>query len=160
MTSYTAQFKANQAKAAPAKPASRVKRAVVNNIEDVTPKPTLSESIHDDIKGLFAKYKVTVPSTTRFIISIVAVACVGLGIGYIGSVIVETLVISALMLTNSLFIGMAMYILGVLATMYASFKLGGFVGNYILSGDIDRSYQKYSNLAVGFFSFGNREVTS
>lgn len=155
--SYTAQQKAyvDSYKAAP-----KLKPTVV--IEDVAPiaKPTMAQSINDDIKRLFAKYKVVVPSTTRVLISMVAAFCVGMGIGYIGSIIVETLVISALMLTNSLFIGVIVYILGVMATMYVAYKTGGVVGNYIMSGSIDRSYQKCSTAVRSFFSFGNREVTS
>lgn len=152
MTSYTAQHKSS------AKPASRLKRTVV--IEDVTPKPTMSESIQDDIKALFAKYKVAVPSTTRFIVSAVATFAICFGIGYVGAVLVETLVVASLMLTSSLFLGVALYILGVFATIYASLRVGSFVNNFIMSGDIDRSYQKYSNVVRGFFSFGNKEVTS
>ena len=148
--SYTAQHKA----------ASKLKPTIV--VEDVTPvvKPTLSESIHDDVRQMYAKYKVAVPSTTRFVVSCVATLAISFGFGYIGSVIVETLVIASLMLTSSLFLGVAMYIMGVIATLYASFKVAGFVNNYIMSGDIDRSYQKYSNKVVGFFSFGNKEVTA
>ena len=51
--SYTAQHKA----------ASKLKPTIVI-VEDVTPKPTMAESIHADVKDLFAKYKVAVPSTT------------------------------------------------------------------------------------------------
>lgn len=152
MVTYTAQHKA-ATKPAPQK----LKRTVVN---DVTPKLTLSESIHDDVKGLFEKYKIAVPSTTRLIISLIACTCVGMGIGFIGSILVETLVVSAMMFTGSLFLGVALYFIGVLATLYAAWKAGGIVGNFIMSGDIDRSYQKYSTAVRSFFSFGNREVTS
>ena len=126
----------------------------------MTPKPTLSESIHDDIKGLFAKYKVVVPSTTRFIVSLVAMFAIGFGIGYIGSILVETLVIASMMFTGSLFIGVAMYVLGVMATLYTSFRFGGYVNEFIMSGSIDRCYQKCSTSVLGFFSFGNKEVVS
>lgn len=153
--SYTAQHKA------------ALKPTIV--VEDVTPivKPTLSESIHDDVRQMYAKYKVAVPSTTRFVVSCVATLAISFGIGYIGSVIVETLVIASLMLTGSLFLGVAMYVLGVIASLYASFVVAGFVNNFIMSGDIDRSYQKYSDLVLnkcssvrGFFAFKNKEVTA
>lgn len=159
-SSYTAQFKAANKPVAKPAPKAKLKATVVNNIEDVTPKPTLSESIHDDIKGLFEKYKVVVPSTTRVILSFVACAFIGMGIGYIGSIIVETLTIAALLTTNSLFIAVAIYVLGVVAVLYSGYTLGTVVGNYIMSGDVDRSYQKYSNAVRSFFSFGNREVTA
>ena len=146
-SSYTAQHKA------------ALKPTIV---EDVTPivKPTLSESIHDDVRQLYAKYKVAVPSTTRYIVSCVASLAIGFGIGYIGSIIVETLVIASLMLTGSLFIGVAVYVFGVIAAVYASFIVNNYVYKFIMSGDIDRSYQKYSNKVVEFFSFGNKEVMS
>lgn len=154
MATYTAQHKAS------IKPAAKLKRTVI--VEDVTPKPapTLSESIHDDVKNLYAKYKVEVPSTTRFIVSCVAMVTIGFGIGYVGAILVETLVIASLMLTGSLFIGMAMYVLGVLATLYTSWKVGNFVNSFIMSGDIDRCYVKYSDKVLNFFSFNNKEVTS
>ena len=148
--SYTAQHKA------------ALKPTIV--IEDVvfthTVKPTLSESIHEDVKALYAKYKVAVPSTTRFIVGCVATFAIGFGIGYIGSIIVETLVVASMMLTGSLFIGVAMYIIGVIATIYVSLIAGNHVSKFILSGDIDRCYIKYSDKVVNFFSFGNKEVTS
>lgn len=153
-TSYTAQHKAAQAK-----PAAKLKPTIV--IEDVTPKPAPTEkSIHDDVEHLFAKYGVSVPSSTRVFTSYVASFCVGLGIGYIGSIILETLVIAAMMLTGSTFFAMAMYIVGFLAMLYASYKTGGWVGEFILSGNIDRCYQKCSNTVRGFFAFRNREVTA
>lgn len=149
--SYTAQHKA------------ALKPTIV---QDVVAKPTLSESIHDDVKALYAKYKVDVPSTTRYIVSCVASIAIGFGIGFIGSIIVETLLVASLMLTGSLFLGVVMYMLGVLATIYASLMVNSHVYKFIMSGDIDRSYQKYSDLVLNkcssvrsYFSF-NKEVTS
>ena len=117
-------------------------------VEDVVAKPTLSESIHADVKQLYAKYKVEVPSTTRYLVSCVAAIAIGFGIGFIGSIITETLLVASMMLTGSLFIGVAMYMLGVIATIYVSLMVNSHVYKFIMSGDIDRSYQKYSNAVV------------
>lgn len=145
--SYTERFKAAR------------KPTIVNNVEDVTPKP-LAASIQDDIKNLFTKYKVAVPSTTRMVIAFVAGICVSFGIGYVGSIIVEALVMAAVTFTASVTFGLVLYIFGLLATVYAGYITGNSVAHRIMSGDIDRSYQKCSNAVRGFFSFGNREVTS
>lgn len=147
---YTAQFKAAS------KPASKLKSTIV---EDVVAKPTAA-SIDDDIKDLFAKYEVNVPSGVRVVVSYVTAFCIGLGVGYIGGMLLEFLVVSALTFTSSVFLAMAIYVLGIVAMIYGSYKLGGWVGHYIMSGDIDRSYEKCSNVVRGFFSFGKCEVTS
>lgn len=151
-TSYVAQHKAaTQAKPAPQK----LKKTVVDPITPVT-----QSSVRDDIKHLFAKYSVTVPSGTRVIVSIIACAIIGAGIGYIGSILLEMLVMGVFAFTGSVFLTVAMYVLGVALTLYAAWKTGGYVGNAIMSGDVDRSYQKCSTVVRGWFGRGNQMVSA
>lgn len=137
MTTYTAQHKA----------ATNLRSRTKATVTDVPTKPTAS-AIHDDVKDLFSKYGVEVPSTARVVVSFIACVAIGLGVGYIGGLLLETLVISALVFTGSVFFAMTIYVLGVLVTLYAAWQLGGSAHSCIMSVDFDRSYQKCSNFVV------------
>lgn len=147
--SYVAQHKAATAKPQAAPP-QRTKKTVVDPVT-----PVSQSSVQDDIKRLFAKYSVAVPSTTRVVINFIACAVVGAGIGYIGSALIEMLVLGAFAFTGSVFLSVALYVLGVVVTLYLAYKAGGYVGDAIMSGRVDRSYQKYSNVVRGWFGRGD-----
>ena len=150
---YAEQYKAEKAKAAAPQ---RAKKTVV---EDVVVKP-VSAAMNEDIKHLFSKYKIAMPSGTRVVLAFIASFCVGGIIGYVGGSLLELAVVGAMSLTGSLFLSVAAYILGVIAILYTCYKAGGWVGGFIMSGDVDLCYQKCSNRVRGFFTFGNCEVTT
>lgn len=94
-------------------------------------------------------------STARVVISYVAVLCTGLGIGFVGGMLIEFLVLGALTLTGSLFISLVVYALGYIAMLYAAFIAGSWVGASVLNGSIDKCYQNVSSRVRGLFSFSS-----
>lgn len=144
---YAEQFAADKAAKA-SKPAPQRRKPTV--VEDVTPKPV--SSIDEDISDIFKKYKVTLPSGTRLVISFVASMCVGGLIGYIGGTLLEFLVLGAMTLSSSLFLSVALYVLGIIGILHAGYCAGSWVGGVIMNQDVDRCYKKYSSLVTGWFS--------
>lgn len=98
-------------------------------------------------------FTLPIPSTARVVISYIAAFCAGLGIGYVGGMLIEFLVLGALSLTGSLFISIVVYVLSYLAMLYAAFIVGGWIGVSVLNGSVDRCYQNVSNRVRGLFSF-------
>jgi hypothetical protein len=87
-------------------------------------------------------------------IAATAVACffVGAGIGYIAAPIVSVLTLMALSITGSAFIAICIYFLGVIATLFASYQVGGIVARSILTGNIDVVAKSAFASARGLFT--------
>lgn len=132
-------------------PRAQLKATVV---DPITTEPV--SSISEDIAQLLAKHGAPLPSGARMVASFVASFCVGAGIGYVGGMALEFLVLGALTLTGSAFLAFAVYVLGLLLLLMSAYFAGGWVGNLVLRGGVSKCYQKYSTA----FSFTNREVTA
>ena len=126
--SYVAQHKTTRAK-----PAAKLKATVIE--------PPTQSSVHVDE-----------PSWARVVVCFITQVAVGFGIGYIAAPLLEILAISTFIFTGSVALGMAMHLLSILVVAVVAWIAGDWVNTYILSGDIDRSYQKYSNVVRGWFS--------
>lgn len=92
---------------------------------------------------------VPVPSWKRVVITYVAAMCAGYGLGTL-FILVDALLLSSLMAT-SVFLYWAVWAVGLLLTLYAGFKLGNAIGNYIMSGQIDRDIAVAKNKVSGWF---------
>jgi hypothetical protein len=95
-------------------------------------------------------------------IAATAVACffVGAGIGYIAAPIISVLTLMALSITGSAFIAICIYFLGVLATLFASYQVGGIVARSILTGNVDIMAKSAFNSVRGFFAKRSDEVAT
>jgi hypothetical protein len=120
-----------------------------------------------DVDGLFKKYSIVLPSGTRMALGLVASLTLGCGIGYLGGSVLAYLVVGALVLTGSAFISLLVYALGVLMIIATCWYSSGLVSDFILSGDIDRCYQKYSDKVgnavgqvLGYFDFSSKVAAS
>lgn len=101
---------------------------------------------------------IVVPTGTRVIISLVAGLFVGGASIYMGAQVAAYLTLGAMLLTGSAFISFVMYFIAMGLAIAASFVLGGKMQSFVLSGDIDRTYEKCKSRVLGFFATAKREV--
>lgn len=111
--------------------------AKTKTAQAVPTQPTIGERFSAEFDQLMSKYGAGVPSGTRIVVSLIASLCLGGAIGYFGGSLLGYAMVGALMLTGSAFIAWAIYILGVIALIYAGWKAGGWVGDYILNRKVD-----------------------
>lgn len=128
-----AQSRAAKPKAVPTK-VSKVKATATQTDEAPT-------GLAADIDAIFAKHNVPMPTSARWVVSLIATAVTGGVFGYAGGVLLSFAVAAALTFTGSALVALLVYILGVLATIYASWVAGSFVGGFILSSGPERCYQ-------------------
>lgn len=110
-----------------------------------------------DIEGLFKRYNLTMPSLSRTVISFIACAIAGGVIGYLGGVLLAITIAGVLTFTGSVLLAFLVEVLGILAIIVTAWFAGGYVGSFIMSGNIDRCYAKVSNKVAGWFS--RKEIT-
>ena len=118
----------------------------------VTGATVKQRSVAADINALFEKYNIKIPSVSRTVVSLIAMAVVGGAIGYIGGTLLAFAVAGVLILTGSALLAFLIWALGVVAFGVAAWFAGGYTGDFIVSGNIDRCYQKCSTVVRGWFS--------
>lgn len=108
------------------------------------------QRIMKQIRSAFGM-EIEVPSWQRclaaFLLSIALAAGAGYGIGYIASM----LMVGCFTLTGSVFLMYAIALLAFLLSAYAGLKIGQKVGNYVLSGQIDKDFASAKAKVTGFF---------
>jgi len=90
----------------------------------------------DSTQELFGAYEV--PSEKRVICGFVACAIIGAGIGYVGGLLLETIVAGAVLLSGSMFLGLLIYCIGIALLIYGSMKAGAHTMVYVTSGKVDK----------------------
>lgn len=160
MNSYLKSAKASvssrvHAKAAP----SKAKPTIV---EDVAPKPDAEvPPMFEGLEGFLRGYNIVLPSTTRWVVSLVCSAIAGGVLGYAGGTLLSYCMAGALIYTGSALLAFLIYIVGLVLLAFAGWHTGRIVGGFILSGDIDRCYQKCSDTVLsGFGSLKNKMAWS
>jgi hypothetical protein len=73
------------------------------------------------------------------------------GLGYLIGKMLEVVILSALSATGSVFLGILIYIAGIVLAMYAGAKLSGAVYTYIADGVVDRHWQSAKSAVTSFF---------
>ena len=101
----------------------------------------------DSTQELFGAYEV--PSEKRVICGFVACAIIGAGIGYVGGLLLETIVAGAVLLSGSMFLGLLIYCIGIALLIYGSMKAGAHTMVYVTSGKIDEHATAIANKARG-----------
>ena len=127
--------------------------ATRRNASNPKVKPTVVEVEDKDLKRedafkrwqestqeLFGAYEV--PSEKRVICGFVAFAIIGAGIGYVGGLLLETIVAGAVLLSGSMFLGLLIYCIGIALLIYGSMKAGAHTMVYVTSGKIDEHVGK------------------
>ena len=94
----------------------------------------------ESTQELFGAYEV--PSEKRVLCGFVACAIIGAGIGYVGGLLLETIVAGAVLLSGSMFLGLLIYCIGIALLIYGSMKAGAHTMVYVTSGKIDEHVGK------------------
>lgn len=100
------------------------------------------------------------PSTNRMVVSLLAAVVVAGCASYMSAALVSYLVIGAALLTGSAFLTFMVAFIGYAITVTTSMIIAGKVQTFILSGDIDRCYQKVSVHVRGWMQSTRSTVSS
>lgn len=123
-----------------AAPKAKVKPTVAE--APAAPEPlTAGIDIDGDISALFAKWGIKMPTTARIVISYIAAFIVGGVIGHVGGTLLAYTLAGAATFGASALVSFLIMVLGIVLLLVASYKAGGRVGNFIMSGDADVCYE-------------------
>jgi hypothetical protein len=86
------------------------------------------------------------PSGKRVIVSFISGILAGGCTAYLGTSLITYLAVGCAVLTGSAFLTFMLMFIGYVIAILATGLVGGKVQAFILSGDIDRCYQKYSDM--------------
>ena len=98
------------------------------------------------------------PSDKRSVIAFVAGLIAGASTLYSGLSVVAYLAVGAAVLTGSAFLVFLISFVGYAVMLLASIIACGKLQSFILSGDIDRCYQKYSDTAINWFGIAKNKL--
>lgn len=93
-------------------------------------------------------------SWKRFLVAAVASLATSFATGYIGGYLVSYLTLAAGLMSGSLFIMTAIYVLGVLLVMYASYRTSMFAYVKVIDKSVDRACASAYDYVTGFFKSG------
>lgn len=153
-TSYT-----KAAKAAVSSRTSASAKVTAANSAPFKAKPTVTHDIHDDEsvsqaqahESIFAS--LNLPSGKRVLVSLFSSLFIGGCTGYLGTALTMYLAVGCAVLTGSAFLTFMVAFIGYALAILATFIVTGKAQAFILSGDIDRCYQKVSDKVVNLLGF-------
>jgi uncharacterized membrane protein YdbT with pleckstrin-like domain len=115
------------------------------------------EQMASTIDSVLADFEM--PSWKRLIATTIVSLVLAAGAGWMIGTLTGMLIVSAVALTGMAWIGYVIWALGMLLAFYAGMKIGQHVGNYILSGTIDKHIGSVKDRFVGLFTSSKVEVT-
>lgn len=92
-----------------------------------------------------------VASPTRYIVGGILALAAACGLGWIIGNVLSWLMIAVALATGSMFLVYAVFIVGLIASLYAGYKLSGFVFDYVVTKKVDAHYDKCKSIVTGFF---------
>lgn len=154
-----AKKKAEAAAKAKAKAKKPVAKAAIEVADEVVPP---ADAKPDDIKSAWQKFigafdelathpDFKAPSWQRTLCSAIAGGLVAYGVGYLGSTILNILVLGTLVLTASTFLSTLVFILGMALIIIAGAFAGMKVFDFICTGSVDKMYASAKSKVSGFF---------
>lgn len=109
---------------------------------------TLKARLHAAIDDMV---KDSVVSWKRMLIAWIVGLAAGFGVSYLATALVSYTVVGALLLTGSAFFATAVYVIGVIITMYASYRASVWVHLRIIDKSVDAVFVNTSNKVRGWF---------
>lgn len=109
---------------------------------------TLNARLHAAIDEMF---KGSVVSWKRIAVAWIIGLAAGFGVSYIMTSLVTYAVIGAMLLSGSVFITNLVYIVGLIITMYASYRTSIFVHLKVIDRSVDETFANVSNKVRGWF---------
>lgn len=95
-------------------------------------------------------------SPRRYIAGMVLSLTASIGTGYLASQVVGMLVSATVMATSSAFLATMVLVLGLVLAMYASWRVGGAVFEYVVTKRVDAHINKCKSIVTGFFARGTQ----
>ena len=139
---------------------SAARKATIPTSATVNDTRAEPESLFASMESLFKVHGIIMPSTTRWVVSMVASAVAGGLLGYAGGTLLSYCVAGVLLFSGSALLALLVYIVGILLILLASYQAGKIIGGFILSGDIDRCYENVSNRVSGWFGSAKNKLSS
>jgi len=115
-------------------------------------------SAQEAIDDFLKRFGLQAPSWKRIACAVVLVAALAYGAGTLIGTLATYMVVGAFMFTGSMFVVWSIYILAILLALYAGLKIGQHVGNYVLSGQIDRDLSSAWNWTKSLFGSKQPEL--
>ena len=139
---------------------SAARKATIPTSATVNDTRAEPESLFASMESLLKTHGIIMPSTTRWVVSMVASAVAGGLLGYAGGTLLSYCVAGVLLFSGSALLALLVYIVGILLILLASYQAGKIIGGFILSGDIDRCYENVSNRVSGWFGSAKNKLSS
>lgn len=92
-----------------------------------------------------------VPSGKRLLAATVVALAAGAGVGWLAGWVVSALTLGVLILTGSVFLGLTIYILGLIVAMALGAVAGKFAADYVTTGKIDEHARAVKGWFKGIF---------
>ena len=121
-------------------------------IETVTPEAASPEAEDKAFTAYFESLLAGIPSWKRVLCALALSFTVSAGIGYLGSTLVVSLVIGAVVLGSSAFMANIIYVLGMIVAVYASYRAGSFAYMNVIDKTVDAQFSKAKGWVTGLFS--------
>lgn len=123
---------------------------IIETMQSVAPDTddTLHARMHAAVDEFFSQPTV---SWKRMLTAWVVGLTVAVGIGHLGSVLAAYLTVGAVLVSGSAFIGMLVYCLGIIGTMYLSFKVSVFAHMKIIDKSVDAAFISARDSVRGWF---------
>lgn len=97
--------------------------------------------------------EIKMPSTLRQICAFMASLCVGYGIGWLASFVIEATMLASFVATGSATLSLLVWLAGFVLAFIAAYKVGGYIGMAVYTGDFDK-------FVVGKYNSSKRWVRS
>ena len=117
---------------------------------DIVDAPAKDETHGSSFEGLFDSLQL--PSGKRVLVSFIVAMLAGGCVAYLGMQLSMYLMVGAALLTGSAFLSFIAGFLAYALTILATVVVSGKVQTFILSGDIDRTYESAKTKVTGWFS--------
>ena len=101
-----------------------------------------------------------ISSPTRYVVSLVVGTIVSFGLGYLGGMLTTALAVAALIMSGSMFLYYAAFVVGVVITIWLSAKAGGKAFDYIAMKQIDAHAEIIGGYARGAWNWATSPFRS
>jgi len=120
---------------------------------------TLEARLHAAVNDLFrGNVRGNVVSWKRILLAWVVGLATAFGVSYVITSLATYAAVGALMLTGSAFISVFIYVVGIIAAIYASYRVSVFVHLKVIDKSVDAAFANVSNKVRGWF--GNKPVAA
>ncbi len=122
-------------------------------IETVQPSAAQTEeATFEELKASMKDLFKDLPSWKRILCAAITSIAVGTAAGYVGITIAGYLTVGAALMTGSMFLAWAIYILGYIVSMYMSYRFSSWSYNNVVDKTVDAKFFAARDWVTGLFS--------